>query len=76
MIDLIDKYINHHKFNNCNDLKYFFMSIIEKKWSSSIINRIQYIYNNDDLKNIIYQVFKDNKDFQENILNISYLQES
>lgn len=60
--------LDYHKINNCNDLKYFFMSIINKKWCSSIINKIQYIYNNDDLKNIIFDIFKENKDFQNNIL--------
>jgi AAA+ superfamily predicted ATPase len=68
MIEIFNCY-NDHKINNYYLFKKNLLNIYYQKWNSTIINNILHIYNNQEFKDFIFNIFKEHPDFKKYILN-------
>ena len=68
MLEHINSY-NDHKINNYEQFRSHLLSIYYQKWNNNIINNVKTIYNNNEFKEYVFEIFKDHKDFQNYVLN-------
>ena len=58
-INILDNNLNQHKIFNYYDFR---------KWNINIINRMKYIYNTSDFKDILVHFYENHDDFYNYIL--------
>lgn len=67
-INILDNNLNQHKIFNYYDFRNFLIQNYYNKWNINIINRMKYIYNTSDFKDILVHFYENHDDFYNYIL--------